>query len=115
MSSDADSAPTAAGLKVTVITQEAPAATLVPQVLVWVKAVGLVPAMLIPLPVPLRVSADLPVFFSVTVCVAAAMPSVVAGKVRLVGERLTTGELVEVGHRFTTFAILRDPRPVAAS
>jgi len=114
-SSEADSAPTVNGLNVTVIAQLAPAAKLVPHVLVCVKSVGFAPPMLIPLPVPLSVSADFPVFFSVMVCVAAATPSVVVGKVRLAGERLTTGELVDVGHKFTTFATFSEPSPVAAS
>jgi hypothetical protein len=61
------SAPVAAGLKVTVILHEAAAATLVPQVLVWVKELALVPVMLIPCPVPFRLRAALPVLVSVMV------------------------------------------------
>ena len=59
---DALRPPAAAGLKVTLMTQLAPAATLDPQLLVWVKSPGFVPetAML------LTVKAALPVLLRVT-------------------------------------------------
>jgi hypothetical protein len=53
--------PEDAGLKVTVIVQLAPAATLVPQVLVSEYELALLPVIEIPSPVPLRLSAPLPV------------------------------------------------------
>jgi hypothetical protein len=49
------------GLKVTVIVQLAPAATLVPQVLVSEYELALLPVIEIPSPMPLRLSAPLPV------------------------------------------------------
>jgi len=53
--------PLAVGVKVTLIVQLAPAATLAPQLLVWAKSLGLVPtrAMLV------RVKAALPVLLRV--------------------------------------------------
>ena len=54
--------PVAVGVKVTVMVQLAPAATDVPQVLVW--AYGALAAMLV------RLSAAVPVLVSVTVCAA---------------------------------------------
>src|ERR1035437_7365204 len=44
-----------------------------------------------PSPVPLRLSAAFPVFLSVTACVAAFEPTTVLVNVRLAGERLTAG------------------------
>jgi hypothetical protein len=60
--SDALRAPVADGVKVTLIVQFAPAATLVPQLLVWAKLVGFVPVreMLV------IVKAAVPVFDNVT-------------------------------------------------
>jgi hypothetical protein len=87
----AESAPVAAGLKVTVMLQLDPAATLVPQVLVWENDVGFVPAMLMPCPVPFRLSAPVPVFLSEMAWVAAEEPTVVLAKVRVAGVRLTAG------------------------
>jgi len=66
----AANAPIAAGLKVTVIVHAPPAATLVPQVFVCVNELALAPVMLIPCPVPFRLSATLPVFLRVMACVA---------------------------------------------
>jgi hypothetical protein len=56
----------AVGLKLTVMVQLAPAATLVPQVLVCEKELALVPVIEMPSPAPLNVSAPVPVFVSVT-------------------------------------------------
>jgi hypothetical protein len=97
MCTEAESAPAIAGLNVTVMVQVAPAATPVPQVLVWLNDLGLGPVMVIPWPVPFSVSVDFPVFVRVRDCVAAATPTVVAANVSVVAETFTTGEAVEVG------------------
>ena len=55
------SAPKAAGLNVTVITQEPPPATLVPQVLAWLKELASVPVMA----TLVKVSAVVPLLVSV--------------------------------------------------
>ena len=68
-----------AGLKVTLIVQDPPAATLVPQVLVWEKNAEPVIAML------LMLSAVLPVLLSVVVSVFPTVP-----KLRLAGLNSTT-------------------------
>ena len=75
--------PVAVGLKVTLIVQLAPAATLVPQVLVSEKSP------VVEMLVMLRVA--VPVLVSVTVSAALLVPSTVTGKVRLVGESVTAG------------------------
>jgi hypothetical protein len=73
----------AVGVKVTLIVQLAPAATLAPQVLVWAKS---------PLAATLEMfRAALPVLVSVTVCGALVVPTFVPVNVRVVGARLTTG------------------------
>lgn len=48
MLSEADRAPVACGVNLTEIVQLLPAATLVPQVLVWLKSPGSVPVIVIP-------------------------------------------------------------------
>ena len=73
--------PVAVGVNVTLIVQLAPAATEVPQVLVW--AYCALAAMLVTL------SAAVPEFVSVTVCAALLVPTAWLANVRLVGERLT--------------------------
>jgi hypothetical protein len=83
---DALSAPIAAGLNTTVTAQDAPAATLVPQVFVWVHELAFVPTIAIPRPVPLKLSATLPEFFSVTDWLELANPSEVAANVNAVAE-----------------------------
>jgi hypothetical protein len=88
---NAVSAPAAAGLKVTVTVQDAPAATLVPHVFVCENDVMLVPLMVTPWPVPFRFSGTLPVLVSVTFCVTAAVPIVVLAKVSAVGESVAVG------------------------
>jgi hypothetical protein len=65
-----------AGVKVTEIEQLDPAASVLPQVLVSPKSVGFVPA----IEMLSRVSADPPVFISVTVCAAEVEPTAVFGK-----------------------------------
>ncbi len=75
--------PVAVGLKVTLRVQLALAATLEPQVLVWEK---------LPLTLMLViVRLAFPVFLSVTLCALLLVPTFCAGKVKEVGERLTTG------------------------
>ena len=70
---DAVRVPVAVGLKVTLIVQFAPAATLVPQVFVCEKSPLFVPA--IAMPEPLKVSVALPVFVSVMFCEALVVPT----------------------------------------
>jgi hypothetical protein len=72
------------GVKATVIVQFAPAARLVPQVLVWVKS----PLVII----VVIVEASTPELLIDTVCVGAVVFTASLGKVRVFGERLITGE-----------------------
>ncbi len=58
--------PVAVGVKVTLIEQLAPAASDVPQVLLWAKSPGFAPVV----EMPLMLSAAFPVFVSVAVCAA---------------------------------------------
>src|SRR5262249_10176000 len=81
--------PFAVGLKVTLIVQLAPAATLVPQVLVCEKSFGLVRVMLMPVPVIVRV--DPPLLVRVTVIAADVVPPISVPKFKLVGDRVTVG------------------------
>ena len=87
MKTDALREPVAVGANVTPIEQLAPAATLLPQVLVSEKSPEFVPAR--PMPVMFRVA--VPVLVSVTLCAALVVPTICEPKVRLVGERLTAG------------------------
>jgi hypothetical protein len=68
--------PVAVGVKVTLMVQSAPAATLVPQVFVWAKSPGSVPVMLTL--VILRLT--LPTFVSVTVFAALVCPTLTLPK-----------------------------------
>jgi hypothetical protein len=78
-----DRAPAAAGVKVTLIEQFAPAASVVPHAFVSAKS---------PLLVMLEIAmASLPVFESVIVCAALVVPTGCAPKFKLVGLRLATG------------------------
>jgi hypothetical protein len=81
--------PAAVGVKVTEMVQLAPAATLVPQVLVSAK--------LDEAAILLIVRVAVPVFFKVTVWAALVVPTVWLAKVRLVGDKLTAGVLMEWG------------------
>jgi len=86
--------PAAVGLKITEMVQDAPAARDEPQVWDCEKE-----APLVELPVKpseLIVKTAVPVFLRVTVCAAAALPSLVEVKVRLVGEKLTDGDATPV-------------------
>ncbi len=80
-------APLAEGVKVTLTVQLPPAATELPQVLVWAKSPALVPvkARLVTL------KAALPELVRVTVCAVLVEPTARLAKVRLVGERLMRG------------------------
>jgi hypothetical protein len=77
--------PEAKGVKVMLIVHFAPAATELPQVLVWAKSPAFVPAIAMLL-VMLRV--ELPGLLSVTVPEALGVPMLGLEKLRLVGERL---------------------------
>ena len=77
------------GVNLTLITQLDPAATLVPHGLVCEKSVAFGPVIL--MPVPVMLSAALPVFESVTVCGAEAVPDGCAAKAREVGLKLAIG------------------------
>jgi hypothetical protein len=81
--------PVAAGLKVTLMVQLAPAATLDPQLFVSAKSLELAPesAML------LRLKSAFPELVKVTTWAAVAVPTAWLAKARLVGERLVVGEL----------------------
>jgi hypothetical protein len=88
--------PIAVGLKVTLRVQLALAATNEPQVLVSEK---------LPLTLMLViVRLAFPVFLSVTLCALLLVPSFCAGKVKEVGERVTTGA-VPVPVRLTVWAV----------
>ena len=78
-----DRIPVAVGVKVTLIEQFAPAASVAPHVFVSAKS---------PLLVMLEIAmASLPVFESVILCAALVVPTGCAPKFRLVGVRLATG------------------------
>src|SRR5580658_1560314 len=74
--------PLAAGVKVTLMEQLAPAARELPQVLVWAKAPLLVPVMAM----LVMVMATVPVLLNVTVCAALVVPTFWLPKLRLVAE-----------------------------
>jgi hypothetical protein len=77
--------PAATGLKVTEMVQLAPAATELPQVLVWEKS---------PLAVTLEmVSEALPVSVRVTLCAALPVPDIWSGKVSEEDDKLTRGTI----------------------
>jgi hypothetical protein len=76
-------APAAKGLYVTEIVQFAPAATLVPQVLVWAKSPDAA--------IELSVRVAVPEFVSVIDCAALTIPIACPAKFRLVGESVTPG------------------------
>lgn len=73
MDTDAERAPVAVGLKVTLIVQFAPAATLAPHVFVCEKSPLFVPVMV--MPKPLKVSVALPVFVRVTLWAELLVPT----------------------------------------
>jgi hypothetical protein len=100
MVSEAARLPLAEGLKVTLIVQVAPAATELPQLLVWAKSLALVPetAMLVTL------KAALPELVRVIVWAVLVAPTVWLAKVRLVGERLVA-DVVPVPLILTLFRL----------
>jgi len=99
--------PLARGLKVTLTVQLAPAATLVPQLLVWAKSPEFVPATAI----PVMLKAALPVLWIVTGCGGLVTPTGSFPSARLVGEALKAGlVLVPVPERITLCGL-----PVALS
>ena len=110
----AESAPEAAGLKVTVTVQEALTANVVPQVLDCENEEVLAPVRLTP---EMDMEAA-PELVSLTVCTAAEDPTAVEANVRLLGDRLTAGpagSCTAPGQPFTTLATFSEPRPVALS
>jgi hypothetical protein len=84
--SDALSAPAAVGSNSTEIVQLAPTASELPQVVA--DAINDVAPVHVKLLVP-RVTAAVPVFFTVTTCAAEATPTTVEGKLRLAGVTVT--------------------------
>jgi hypothetical protein len=94
MDSAAVLGPFAEGVKVTVMVQLAPAATEVPQVFVWAKSALLLPPMVIPLPLNVRV--PVPVLVRVTFCGWLGVPTLTFPKLRLVVDKLTLGVDVTV-------------------
>jgi hypothetical protein len=93
MLTEAARLPLAAGVKVTLMVQFPPAATELPQVLVWAKSLAFVPviARLV------IVKAPLPALLRAMVRGALVMLTGWLAKVRLVGERLTAGEVGVAG------------------
>lgn len=83
-------APLAAGLKVTLIVQLAPAASELPHVWVCAKSGALVPV----IAMAMIVRDAEPVFLSVTVLTPVVVPIASVPKLTLAGERLTTGPLL---------------------
>jgi hypothetical protein len=79
-----------AGLNSTVMVQLAPIDSAAPQVVaVFLNELAPVPVKVMP---PLfRVTATIPVFFTVTTCAALAEPTAVAAKLRLIGVTDTVG------------------------
>jgi hypothetical protein len=87
MLTEALRAPLAVGLKVTLIEQLAPAATLVPQVFDWAKSPLFVPVIVM----LVRFREAPPVFERVSVCAALVEPTNVLEKVSDPGARLAAG------------------------
>ncbi len=102
--------PLAAGVKVTLIVQLAPAATLAPQLLVCAKSLGLVPVMAI----LVMLKAALPVLFRVTDWAALEVPTAWLAKVRLAGERLAAGVVTVVEPEADLSATICIDQPLVA-
>ena len=96
MLSEAVSLPLAVGVNVTLIVQLAPAASELPQVLVWAKALALAPV----IATLVMLNVAVPLFVRVTVEAALLVPTAWLLKETLVGERLTAGA-VPVPERLT--------------
>jgi hypothetical protein len=104
--------PAAVGLNSTEIVQLAPAANEVEHVVAdFTNELAFVPVKVS----EVRVTADVPVFLTVTTCADVVDPTVVEAKVRLVGDSVTAGAVVVVGQAFTRLATLNVPRPVVRS
>ena len=86
---EADRVPGAVGEKVTLMVQLLPAATGLPQVLVWAKSPEFVPVTV----TAVTFNVAFPVLFTVTVWAALVVPTPCALKPRLEAVRLTTGPL----------------------
>jgi hypothetical protein len=80
--------PLAAGVKVTLIVQLPPAATLAPQLLLCAKSLGFAPVSAI----PLILKAPLPVLLKVTVWAALVAPTAWLPKARLLADIATEGD-----------------------
>ena len=104
--SEAVKVPAAVEVNVTETVQLLPTASVVPQVVVWVKALAFVP----PIETPLRLTTAVPVFVNVTVweALAALMDAV---KVSEVTERLTVFWAAGVVAAVTDMLPLQPPRP----
>jgi hypothetical protein len=86
------SAPVELGVNVTLIMQLPPAATLEPHDgLTCAKSAAFAPKMLMPMPVPVMLSAALPVLESVTVCAGEVVPLTCGAKTSKVVLRLAMG------------------------
>ena len=96
METPAARVPVAVGLNVTLMVQLAPAPTLDPQVLVWLKSPALAPV----IEMPVTLSTPLPVLVRVTDWAALEVPTALLVKVRLEGETLTDAA-VPVPERLT--------------
>ena len=94
--------PEVVGINVTLMVQLAPAATELPQLLVWAKSPLALMAVIL--------RAALPELLSVTVCGALVVPCAWLPKVRLTGERPATGPLADpVPVRLTVCGLLAAP------
>ncbi len=94
--------PLAAGVKVTLIVQLAPAGTELPQVLVWAKSLAFVPV-IARLEIP---KAALPELFTMTVCALLELSTGRLPKLRLAGDRFTARESAAIG----TAAVVPPPQ-----
>jgi hypothetical protein len=106
---EAVNAPAAAGLNSTETVQLAAAANEVVQVFAEIrKEEEFVPVRVS----DVSVSAEVPEFFTVTTCAAVVTPTVVAAKVRLVGDSVTAGAATAAAQAFTRLVTFIEPRPV---
>lgn len=90
MVTDAVRDPLAVGLNVTLIEQFAPAATLVPHVVVWEKSLLFAPVTAM----ELIVSGAFPLLLSATCCAALVVPTACVMNVSEAGARATEGAVV---------------------
>jgi len=104
MLSEAVRLPLAAGVKVTLMVQFPPAATKLPQLLVWAKSLAFGPV----IARPVIVKSPLPVLLRAMVRAALVVPTGWLAKVRLVSERLTAGGVGVAGEE----GLGAEPAPV---